>query len=312
MASRNYMTMKPSAVIPIAQRLRMTAESDSRLSLDDAFKRHCEDHHSAVESVAAYFGEKVSQSLHSKGYRGKDVKEKSAMELACKLEVYEKICSSKVNPELLLNHMRSKLHDAEALYHFRRAYAGHLASNSLLQHVFAVVPRNPSRVAFHERNGHVLSPEFRFSYNNQGFLENQKVPFRMTPNLRELLGTVMLQGRFLPGMTTVATAVKTSMEDIDASLRLLLRDDLVAWYTSKSMAKSDGKTQELEKQLSDRVTKNVLQIQSKFGECSIRKEVAKDKSLSSVPVDQKVRDLLHEASGNETLCMMPPTFHPWL
>jgi phosphatidylinositol kinase/protein kinase (PI-3 family) len=64
-------------------------------------------------------------------------------------------------------------------------------------------------------------------------------------------------------MSMAATAIKTSMEDIDSILRLLVRDDIVSWYTSKSMAKSDIKTQELENQLGDRVAKNVAVVQSK-------------------------------------------------
>ena len=147
-----------------------------------------------------------------------------------------------------------------------------------------------------------------------GFLDIQKVPFRLTPNLVELMGALVLDGRFVPGMATVATAMKTSMDDIDAPLRLLLRDDLVAWYTSKSMSKSDAKTQELEKQLADRVTKNVAQIQSKIGDCSLRR-VAKNSEaadLPTKPVDARVRDLMREASSHDRLCLMPGSYHPWM
>jgi phosphatidylinositol kinase/protein kinase (PI-3 family) len=79
----------------------------------------------------------------------------------------------------------------------------------------------------------------------------------MTPNLKTFLGLPFLNGRFVSAMTTVAEAVKNSKDEVDPVWRLLMRDDIVAWYC-KSMAKSDTKLQELEKQLADRVTKNVV------------------------------------------------------
>ena len=118
----------------------------------------------------------------------------------------------------------------------------------------------------------------------------------------------MLEGRLIPSMSIVASALRGKTEDLDAPLRLLLRDDLVSWYVSKSMAKSDAKTQELEKQLADRIVKNAIQIQSKFGECAVRSTTTND----SKPVNQRVRDLVREASSHERLCTMPSTFYPWL
>lgn len=78
------------------------------------------------------------------------------------------------------------------------------------------------------------------------------------------------------------------------------------------MAKSDVKTQELERQLADRVTKNVLQIQQKFGECAVGKVEKSGSEPPSTTVDRRVRKLLQQATDSENLCMMPPSFHPWL
>ena len=63
-------------------------------------------------------------------------------------------------------------------------------------------------------------------------------------------------------MGIVASALEQAQDDLDPALRLLLRDDIVAWYTSKSMAKSDEKMQELEKRLLDRVIRNAIYVQS--------------------------------------------------
>lgn len=125
------------------------------------------------------------------------------------------------------------------------------------------------------------------------------------------MGPHLLEGRFIPSMATVATAVTDQKDDIDSIFRLILRDDIVAWYTSKSTAKSDTKTQELEKQLSDRVVKNVSLVQARFAECNPIRKIEKGK-LGQEPVDMKVRKLLEEATNAENLCMMPTSYQGWL
>jgi hypothetical protein len=88
-----------------------------------------------------------------------------------------------------------------------------------------------------------------------------------------------------------------------------MRDDILAWY-SKSLAKSDSKTQELERQLIERVSKNVTTLQSKFAECAPRKIQSGASDID--PVDKKVRELYAAATNPEKLCMMPTSYHSWL
>jgi transformation/transcription domain-associated protein len=110
-------------------------------------------------------------------------------------------------------------------------------------------------------------------------------------------------------MCTIAGALRESKADCEPILRLLMRDDIVAWYTSRSTAKNDLKTQELESQLSDRVMKNVVSIQNRFADCAPRRDGAPP---SRTPVDKKVRELVGIATDPAKLCLMPTTFQAWL
>lgn len=112
----------------------------------------------------------------------------------------------------------------------------------------------------------------------------------------------------MTSFSTVAKSVEDSKEELDPILRLLMRDDIVAWYC-KSLAKSDSKLQELEKQLADRVAKNVSFLQGRFAECAPRKATSND---GDGPVDKKVRDLIAVATDPEKLCMLPTSYHAWL
>eukprot|EP00521_Asterionellopsis_glacialis_P009632 CAMPEP_0195288008 /NCGR_PEP_ID=MMETSP0707-20130614/4839_1 /TAXON_ID=33640 /ORGANISM="Asterionellopsis glacialis, Strain CCMP134" /LENGTH=1220 /DNA_ID=CAMNT_0040347823 /DNA_START=300 /DNA_END=3962 /DNA_ORIENTATION=+ len=311
LSSRSYLSVQPTAVIPIAQRLRMTAEKDSRLSLDDAYRRVCEREGEIHDSIVNYFQQAVADNLEKRKYSALEGPEKKRVEKAAKLEIYTNICETMVDARILLKNMHLALDGPEGLYQFRRSFAGQLAANSLFQYVFCVVERNPSRFVFDQRNGQVLAPDFRFAYSNQGFLEGNELPFRMTPNIKNLIGNHLLEGRFTPSMATIAACVHDQREEIGSILRLILRDDIVSWYTSKSMAKSDTKTQELEKQLADRVTKNVSLVQARFSACKPNKK-KENGILGRDAIDLKVRKLLEEATAPESLCMMPTTYHPWL
>lgn len=310
--SRNFLSVQPSPVIPIAQRLRMTHESEGRLSLDDVFKRRCDEAGCETTAIAGYYRYRVKKLRDARLNHEMSPEEIKALMLTIHIDVLREVCETKVDATILLDHIQANLGSAENLFHFRRSFASHLAINSLMQHALSVVMRTPSRVVMNETSGQVLSPEFRLRYNNQGFLESQKVPFRLTPNLSEMIGPIMMDGRFIPSLSMAASAIKSSAEDIDSVLRLLIRDDIVSWYTSKSMAKSDIKTQELENQLVDRVAKNVAAIQAKFSDCSIPREAKGSLDLKTQPVNQRVKELVREACSFETLSTMESSFQPWL
>jgi phosphatidylinositol kinase/protein kinase (PI-3 family) len=142
----------------------------------------------------------------------------------------------------------------------------------------------------------------------------------MTPNIERAVGEHYIQGLFLRSMAMVSGAVREHKEEFDPVLRLLMRDDILAWY-SKSLAKSDSKAQELERQLVERVAKNVHTLQSRFAECAPNTKTPMSsygggETVKVIhdgpPVDKRVRDLLKVATDPEQLCMMPASYHPWL
>jgi transformation/transcription domain-associated protein len=134
----------------------------------------------------------------------------------------------------------------------------------------------------------------------------------MTPNIQSLIGELLLNGRFIPSMGIIAAAIEEAQDELDPALRLLLRDDIVAWYTSKSMAKSDAKMQELEKQLIDRVVRNAIQVQANIAECVPQISKGPEENRRKEPVDVKVRNLVKEATDPKRLCMMPSSYQAWL
>jgi len=137
------------------------------------------------------------------------------------------------------------------------------------------------------------------------------VPFRMTPNIKGLIGEFSMQGNFVPGFASAASGICAYEKELSPVLHLLLRDDIVSWYTSKSTLRNDSKTQELEHQLMDRVKKNVSLVQGRLTECCPR-EYSSENDVTYNPADQKVRDLIEWATASESLGMMPYSYKAWV
>lgn len=137
----------------------------------------------------------------------------------------------------------------------------------------------------------------------------------MTRSISEFIGPFLLEGVFIPSLSNASSALNSRKRALEPVLHLLLRDDVMAWYTSKSSAKTDQKMQEVEHQLSDRIWKNVRSVQSRLEECSPR--IVEDAAAEAIrpdpdPIDSKVRSLVNDAAAADKLCLMPAAYQAWL
>jgi hypothetical protein len=127
----------------------------------------------------------------------------------------------------------------------------------------------------------------------------------MSPNIKQLIGFPLLWGHFLPSMAKAAASVHENDEVMGPTLKLLLRDDLTSFYT-KSIAKSDIKTQEMERQLMDRIVTNCSNVVSRFTECTPLC------NNGEKPIDKRLRELISEAQDPSSVCMMQGSYQGWL
>jgi transformation/transcription domain-associated protein len=171
MSARNNLSIQPNPAIPVAQRLRMTLDVDTRLSLDEVVKNA-----SAQASlipygkIPAHFLEEITTHMKDKINGSTSDEDKKVIEKNARLAVYQEVCEKHSKKSLLLDQVRAALDGPESMFQFRRAFSAQLAANSLLQYVFSAAERTPSRFVLMQCNGRLLSPDFRISYTNQGEL----------------------------------------------------------------------------------------------------------------------------------------------
>ncbi len=305
LSSRRNLWFKPTAVVPIAQRLRMTADDRANISLNEIYIEYCFENGIDPNDPNRLFQEECKRSINESKAPG----EKES----AKIQAYEHVCKT-IPSNIFVLAMNEYFNNVEKYFYFQRSFASQLAVNSLLQYAFAVGERSPPKLIFNRKNGHVLSPDFRFSYSNQGFLDEEKaVPFRLTRNIEEFIGPQLMKGIFKQALSSAASAICANGQNLQPALQLLSRDDIVAWYLSKS-AQRDGtqrSTQDLERHLSDRVKKNVYLIQNRLRECAPRLDCDIN-SRTPKPIDDSVEKLISMATKPDNLVSMPLSFCPWL
>ncbi|GAX24432.1 transformation/transcription domain-associated protein [Fistulifera solaris] len=314
---RANLSVQPQAVIPVAQRLRLICEPEDRVSLDEIYRQHCAKIDIDPPALCQVHTKQIKTLLMEIAQaNNEDKKDCAIAEEEGKLRIFDEIVSWKgAESNIISCYLQSTMKCSESVFQFRRSFAQQWAINCLLQFVFSISDRSPTRVVFVASSGRVLAPDFRVSYSSQGFMETPRVPFRLTSNLFDTIGVTFLESTFITSICRVAAAVRSRRHDIDPTLRLLMRDDLVTFYT-KSMAKSDSQTQEMEKQLGDRVSRNVANLHSKFSECCPTHGIASsgnsDDKEPDDTVDERVRRLLASARSHSNLSQMPTSFQGWL
>lgn len=169
LSARNYISVQPNPAIPVAQRLRMTLDVETRLSLDQVLKEaHVQEGNLPYDKLQSYFLERISSRMKGQINADTSDEDKSAAEKSCRLAVYREICENHSKKSILLDYIQASFDGPETLFQFRRAFAAQLAANSLFQYAFSAAERTPSRFVLMQCNGRVLSPDFRVSYTNQG------------------------------------------------------------------------------------------------------------------------------------------------
>jgi phosphatidylinositol kinase/protein kinase (PI-3 family) len=137
----------------------------------------------------------------------------------------------------------------------------------------------------------------------------------MTRCIAEFIGPFLLQGIFIPSFASISSALNAKRNALEPVLHLLLRDDIIWWYTSKTQPRHDKKMQETEHQLSDRVWKNIRYVQARIEESATRAvENAAEEAISTdpQPIDAHVRNLLAAATNEQKLSLMSASYQAWL
>lgn len=158
--------------------------------------------------------------------------------------------------------------------------------------------------------------------SGRGILESDEaVPFRLTRNLRHVLGPSGLEGPFYGSMAVTLQSLAQSFATVRIFLDLIMRDELIGWISTKSDAargkinagsRIGGNAESEFKLLEDRLSASVVAVANRL-KCSIPSHVGHRPIVetNTDEVADYVSQLITKASEPENLAQMESSWQAW-
>ncbi|KAM7282657.1 putative transformation/transcription domain-associated protein [Ixodes scapularis] len=189
---------------------------------------------------------------------------------------------------------------------FRKQFTLQLSLAGFAEFVMHLTRLNPDMMYLHQDSGLMNLSYFKFDVDDiTGDLDaNRPVPFRLTPNISEFITSIGVTGPMTASMIAIARCVAQPNFKVQALLRAVLRDEMIAWHKKKQDdAVAPGSApQDMEGELLiGMVSKAVSAVMTRL------------QNLATFDgVDSKVSTLVAAANSHDNLCRMDPAWHPWL
>jgi transformation/transcription domain-associated protein len=324
-ARRRDMHIHIPLVIPITPRMRLMEDNTSFTSLGELHEIDMQQHGRDPDAAIILFRERITAAIDAESERARPrvdvLTEQQQQQLAAALKQAElgakqralQEISQTVGSDMLARFVSKTMQDSEAVWAFKRAFAQQLAVSSLLCYGFTCGERYPHKLMFDETTARVISHEFRPGYTHQGMLEvSEEVPFRLTRNITTLLSPFLIEGVFATSMVTTAQALCTREEVMRPYLSLMLRDDLQSWHASKTPVRSEFEQRGIEKQLNERMIKNVNKVVGRFKDVCASPGLTHKDTKRHVAADTRVHELIRQAQSEKALSSMNATWMAWV
>ena len=223
-------------------------------------------------------------------------------------DVLKEVQQSMVPKTMLKEWAHTTFQSATDYWTFRKMFTLQMALAAFAEYVLHLSRLNPDMMYIHQDSGLVNISYFKFDVNDiTGTLDSTRpVPFRLTPNIYEFMTEIGVRGPLTASMISAARCFVHPNFKIQAILRAVLRDEMIAW-NRKNTDTSPPVNHEGQPPNTDRdaiigmVTKAVHTITQRLS------------SLSMFDgTESKVSTLVAAANSHDNLCRMDPAWHPWL
>ncbi|XBW35309.1 hypothetical protein QEN19_000876 [Hanseniaspora menglaensis] len=231
--------------VPFSPEVRLVKYSKDHLTLQDIFEKYCEDSGMAKDIIYDYYIEQL-QAANNKDLPKPDI-------IAAKVEILASIQSMFLSKNILKDFFKGIYKDFESFWLFRKNFTIKYSCLSFMIYMMSIGNRTPAKIHIDLNSGDVFSTEFipnkialealPENYKNNlpklpgdtPILQlSENVPFRLTPNIQRLIGDVGLEGIFSTTMLMICRALLKSDNEMKYYLNLLIKDEVMAWYTQQN------------------------------------------------------------------------------
>lgn len=226
-------------------------------------------------------------------------------------DILKEVQQSMVPKTMLKEWAHTTFQSATDYWTFRKIFTLQMALASFAEFVLHLSRLNPDMMYIHQDSGLINISYFKFDVNDlSGDLDSTRpVPFRLTPNIYEFMTEIGVRGPLTASMISAARCFVHPNFKIQAILRAILRDEMIAWnkkntdsMTTTALVDPSGQPANMDRDvIIALVTKAVNTITQRLT------------SLSMFDgTESKVSTLVAAANSHDNLCRMDPAWHPWL
>ncbi|GBP38089.1 hypothetical protein EVAR_95217_1 [Eumeta japonica] len=301
--SRRFLHYTVPRVVAVSPQMRLVEDNPSSTSLLDIYRTECASRGVEYDAPVCRYFERLA-AVQARG---------SQASHQVLRDILREVQATMVPRGLLREWATSTFAAPTDYWTFRKMLTLQLSLACLAEYVLHLTRLNPDMLYVHQDSGLLNVAYFKFDLDdNAGELDGTRpVPFRLTPNVAELLTNVGISGPLTASVISVARCLVTPNFKIQCILRTILRDEMATGYRKRMEDKSglatagtsaENKPVEMDNEtIVNMVTKAVTAIMAR---------------LNSLAVfdgpESKAATLMTAANSHDNLCRMDPAWHPWL
>ncbi|KAB7505950.1 Transformation/transcription domain-associated protein [Armadillidium nasatum] len=230
--SRRLVNLSVMRVVAVSPQMRLVEDNVSSLSLLDVYKLRCSKKAIEPDMPINRYYDKLA-AIQAKGSH--------ASHQVLRDIIVKDVQLAMVPKTILKDWAISTFPNPTHYWTFRKILTIQLALVCLMEYSLHLTRLYPDMMYIHQDSGLVNVSYFKFNIDDgKGELDgNWPVPFRLTPNLAELVTAIGVNGPFTAVMVSTARCLATPSFKVIALLRAILRDEIIAWHK-----RQDGNTLE--------------------------------------------------------------------
>lgn len=301
-------------MIPLAPHIRIVQEDTSYITLQGIYEDHCRRNGMPKDEPVMFTMEKLKGLIDPKGnvsalsgkmYRSPidHITQKLPEQTTtARLEVFSAIQEKWVPHTVALEYFQFIFPEYSDFWLFRRRFSYQLSALTFMTYILYMTGRYPHKMNIARGSGKIWGSELMsLMASGKPFFHNpEPVPFRLSPNLQTLMGPLATEGIFSCSIMAIARCLTEPEFELEHALTLLVRDEVIFWFTSSHRAIHLNETQlrETVQTNCDMVVKRALSLAQP--------------PVGSLPANQTVIDLIARAVNPMNLAQCDALWMPYL
>lgn len=278
---RRHLNFHLPAMIPLASNARLVQDDSSYTSLQDVYVEHCRRTGQARDAPMELQLNAVKNAIQ---HRGRSFETAIPELINLRVDCFEKVTRSLVPNTILSDSLSRSAPSATDYWLLRKNFTCQLAAVTFMTHAVQIGNRLPHRMMISRTTGNIWLTEIHpaVDASTMEIINNELVPFRLTPNLQQYVTPVGMEGPLLGCVVAIASSLMEPDFLVEEVMSTYVQDEL---YSSVSG-----------QELKNATLKNVTAI------------VKRVSNMSNTP---SVVELISQATNTHSIGSMDASWQPW-